>query len=197
MGTPSTTPNLEVPKPPAWKKWFWRSFGFGAGFAVVLMCAMWWNFRTPEEKPWNATALTAKYTVLTAQVRDEQLHLEWTYAVRNTTERDYHLPGPAYADLMKSLPENGGLQKLDKATWATDITIPVNQTVNVEFDVPISLASFNIKGQELEPKDKFFEFASKRIKEMNGFVFFDYSSRYQITFPPTPMKSAPSRPNKQ
>jgi hypothetical protein len=63
--------------------------------------------------------------------------------------------------------------------------IPGAQTVNIKFDVPYSYNEYNASASQSDAKD--IEFAGKRMKEINGFKFFDYSNRYEIDCPKWPI----------
>lgn len=177
---------------PNWKKILLVSAGFGAGFAAVLslvaLVALWSAHRP---KPWNSTAITAKPTHLVVETSGEELHFHFRYALSNHTGSDYFVAGLQNAALMKKLPEDGSLQRLDGASWDDTIRIPAGQSVNVVFDVPIKLADFNTTADELNSEDqnsggmpaKYSDFVDKRLKEMDGLVLIDYADRYRIELP--------------
>ncbi len=170
-----------------WKKWFWRSAGFGAGLAVVLVLSagifIWWSSLVKRPKPWNTSTIKGTYTVLTAQVRGDDLHFTFTYGLNNPTDTDYYLPDSIAGELMKRLPGGKGFQKLNASSWGERVIVPAKQTVNVEFDVPIHLEDFNKKAADLESDADLSKFINRRLSDMDGLVFFDYTHRYRIDLP--------------
>jgi hypothetical protein len=175
-----------------WKKILLRSAGFGGGFAVVfaliVWLSLWWSNRPKE---WTASAITAKPTELSFNEQGEELHFRFRYALTNNTKADYLVASPGGDALMKKLPEDGSLMKLDGATWDNDVRVPPKQTINVVFDVPIKLADYSTSIAELNagtteparPTKKYVDFVNRRLKEMNGLVLMDYRDRFRIDLP--------------
>lgn len=175
-----------------WKKTLFAAAGFGASFAIVLAIsaavAVWLAHRP---RPWTSTAITAKPTHLVVETTGEELHFQFRYALTNHTGADYIVVGPQNAALMKRIPEDSSLQRLDGATWDDTIRIPAGQSVNVVFDVPIRLADYNTTAADLNSADsnsdampaKYSQFVDSRLKEMNGLVLIDYANRYRIDLP--------------
>src|SRR5260370_12541496 len=122
------------------KKWVFYAAGFGAGFAIVLVlmvsALVRYNPRPKPQKPWNTNAIKVKFTDLTTQLRDAEVHIVFRYALTNTTEVDYLIPNGTDGVLMKGVPD-GGLQKFENATWDAHLVIPARKTVNVEFDTSV------------------------------------------------------------
>jgi hypothetical protein len=183
-----------------WKKWFIKGAGVGVGLAlglaVIAGAIYWYSSRPKQPKPWNFNAIKATYTVLQGQVRGDDVHLTFVYALHNPNDVDYSLPGEVSAELMRKLPNDGGFQKLNGASWGERVIIPAKQTVNVEFDVPIHLSDFNTKSTEMENEEKFAKFTARRLSEMDGLAFFDYSNRYRIDLPngwPEQLKTSESK----
>ena len=176
----------------AWKKTLFASAAFGAGFAIVLAIAasiaVWLAHRP---RPWNSTAITAKPTHLVVETAGEELHFRFRYALTNHTGSDYIVVGPENAALMKRIPEDSSLQRLDGATWDDTIRVPAGQSVNVVFDVPVRLADYNTTAADLNSADsnsdampaRYSQFIDSRLREMNGLVLIDYANRYRIDLP--------------
>lgn len=165
---------------------------FGAGFAVmlaVLATAVFWWMNRP--KPWNSAAITAKPTKVVVETSGEELHFRFRYALTNHSSTDYIVMGPDNAALMKKLPADASLQRLEGASWDNTIRIPVGQSVNVVFDVPIKLADYNTTAADLNNSDpnstgmpaQYSQFVQSRLREMDGLVLVDYANRYRIELP--------------
>jgi hypothetical protein len=190
-----------------WQKLFLRAGGVAAGVTVALagvaLTLYWWSERP---KQWSDKAVTGQINELGFQPVGEELHFTIKYALTNSTDRDYVLPNETSAALMGWSAENGALSKLDGASWAKDLTIPAKQKVGVDFVVPYKFEDYNTSAAELSgktigpdgkppyPSKELLEFVSRRLKEVNGLVLFDFVSRYKIVLPdpkaiPTPKAS--------
>lgn len=172
-----------------WKKILLGAAGFGGGFAVVSAiifgAILWWSYRPVKPKPMNPNAITAKFSGMAMGIREETLHLTVTYSLHNTTDRDYTLP--SLGEMMVVNPENKGLDTFEGITWDTTSRIPLGQTVNLKFDVPYALSSYNKTAADLTDLKAEVEFIKNRLKEIDGFRFFDYSERYEIDLPKWPV----------
>jgi hypothetical protein len=172
-----------------WKKIILRAAGFGAGFAVaagiLVGVAVWWSGRPVKPKPMNPHAIVGSYSTMEMQVRDQAMHLTVTYGLRNTTDKDYSLP--AIGELMIVNPENKGLDTLEGFTWDSTSIIPPGQTVNLKFDIPYPLSSYNKTAADLTDDKVMVDFIEKRLKEIDGFKFFDHRNRYEIDLPKWPV----------
>ena len=85
--------------------------------------------------------------------------------------------------LMSVNPDNGGLEKLDDATWDHNIVIPAWQIVNVKFDISYNLSEYGETASNLADFNKLTAFADKRMKRIKDLKFFDYIERYEIDCP--------------
>ena len=180
-----------------WQKLCLRAGGVAAGVTVavaaVAITLYWWSERP---KQWSEKAVTAQLNELVFQQVGEELDFKIKYALTNSTDRDYVLATGSSATLMCKSAENGALSKIDGATWPTDLTLPARQKVEVTFVVPYKFAEYNTSadelygkapraddGKPLEPSKDLMEFVSRRLKNVNGFVLFDFTSRYRIVLP--------------
>ena len=80
--------------------------------ALVFGLVMWW-INKPKE--WSRTAITAKPTELIFQQMGEELHFRFRYSLTNNTGADYTLSGADPNALMRKLPEDSSLAKVDNA----------------------------------------------------------------------------------
>jgi len=170
-----------------WRMIVLRAAGMGGGFAVVAALLLggivWWSNRP---KPWSPTSITAKPTRLMMQQVGEEVRFEFRYAFTNHTKEEYALPSSEMGALMRRVPENGSLERMDGATWDSTTRIPPNQTIGVAFMVPYKLSEFNMSSAEFNMSSadtKRAAFAGHRLKEINGLVFFDYASKYKVEMP--------------
>jgi hypothetical protein len=193
MGGSGMIDALQVNKLAVWKKIQLRDVGFGAGFALALIVsigvAQWWSSRP---KQWSLTAITAKPAELVFREQGEELHLQFRYALTNNTRTDYVLALPVAAALMRKVPEDSSLAKLNSARWEDNVRIPSRQTVSVMFEVIFSLSDYNSAATRLQgytsagdasPPPALMSFVASRLKEMDGMAFLDYNARYRIELP--------------
>ena len=174
---------LQVNKLAVWKKIQLRDVGFGAGFAIVLIVSIgitqWWSSRP---KLWSFTAITAKPAELVFREQGEELHLQFRYALTNNTRTDYVLALPVAAALMRKMPEDSSLAKLNYARWEDNVRIPSRQTVSVVFEVSYNLSDYATSAAKLHgytsaddsnPPPALMSFVASRLKEMDGMAFLD------------------------
>jgi hypothetical protein len=114
------------------------------------------------------------------QQAGDELRFEFRYAFTNHTNVEYALPSQDMGALMRKLPKDGSLEKMDGATWDGTIRIPPQQSIGVAFLMPYKFSDYNTSAAEVEPEAKLTEFAGHRLKDIDGLVFFDYSSKYKI-----------------
>ena len=151
---------------------------FGGGFAVIaalLLAGAIWLLNRPKQ--WSDRAITAKPTELMMQQTGDELRFEFRYAFTNHTNAEYELPAPDMGALMRKLPKDGSFDKMNGATWDGTIKIPPQQSVGMAFLMPYKFSDYNTSAAEIEPEAKLSEFAGRRLKDIDGLVFFDYASK--------------------
>jgi hypothetical protein len=171
-----------------WKKILLRAAGFGGGFAlvgaVIFGLAVWWLGRPAKPRPWNTLAIIpAGKNELEIQTRAEVFHLQPKCNLKNNTGKDYTMAAAESGALMLVNPDNGGMEKLDDATWDHTVVIPAGHTVNVKFDIPYNLGEYGETASILTDMNKLTAFADKRMKRIKDLKFFDYTERYEIDCP--------------
>jgi len=172
------------------KKWLCIGAGFGAG--AVLMVALllggitWYSSRP---KPWNKTAIKATYDAV--NLEDDDRHLEFYYVLENATESDYTLQESSTA------PITGRLKKEKSLTppmgMEIQITYPVFIPAKQRARYRISLPSYKYPGGWLkdnpteEERDGYEKeisaYVGQKLGNLDGFVLFDETNRYEIDFP--------------
>jgi hypothetical protein len=171
-------------RPANWKVILLRCAGVGGGFAIIAALVLggivWWSSRP---KPWSSSAITAKPTQLGLQQAGDEVRFEFRYAFTNHTSEEYALPSPEMGALMRKLPKDGSFEKLDGATWDSTIKIPPNQSINISFLMPYKLADFNMMPPDLDLDNKLTAFAGRRLNQIDGLAFFDYTAKYKVEMP--------------
>lgn len=155
---------------------------------LILACAVgYWWLESP--KPWTDKAISAKFNELSMQQVGEQLNFTFQYTLTNNTSREYTVPATGVGVLMRQIPEKGGFDRVDEASWDTNLVIPPRQTMNVRFVIPYKFADYDTSAQEMTVDGKgekdpisggLVKFAGRRLKDIDGFAFFDYSKKYRI-----------------
>lgn len=173
-----------------WKRILLKAAGFGAGsvLAMALLVAiayMWVN----RPKHWSDKAITAKFAELSAQRTGEEFHFEIQYAITNNTNAEYSFPSQYSGNLMRRLSDANSVAKVGEASWDDSVRIPPGQSVTLTFTVPIKLADFNKTSADFpepsgeHPSQEYVDFVNRRLKEMDGFVFYDFNMNYRILLP--------------
>jgi hypothetical protein len=179
----------------SWKKLFIRTAGFGAGTIVALIVCTstfyWWSHRP---KPWTDSVISAKYTQITLEQEGEELCLVFEYALTNHTKNPYTLPSAYSGALMRRIPIENSLDKLDDSSWDDTLIIPPGQRFNMKFKVVYKLNEYGTTSEKLNTyapnedhkavaPDSLNDFTNRRLSEIDGFVFYDYTSHYRIELP--------------
>ena len=65
-----------------WKRWLFRSAGFGAGFALALVFLaggwFWYSSRPKPPKPWDTKAIQAEYDYVSSEGKDNDIVFYYT-----------------------------------------------------------------------------------------------------------------------
>jgi hypothetical protein len=169
----------------SWKTIFLRAAGIGGGFAVVAALliggVIWWM---NKPRLWSSTAITAKPTQLRVNHVGQELRVEIRYAITNHTTEEYTLPTTGLGALMRKLPKEGSLEKIDDAAWDTTTGIPPNQTVNITFVAAYPWWDSTMPSKEADPeKAQLIKLAADQLEQIDSLTFFDYRSKYRIEMP--------------
>jgi hypothetical protein len=168
----------------AWKKIALRSVCFGAGFAIALALiagGLYWLSERP--KPWKSSAVTSSTPEVSVYTTEDAVRFRFQYPFKNNTNMDYTVPLPMNAALMRRVPDDGSLVKVDNVTWDPTLRIPAGQNVNLAFDITYKFSDYDTTLAELNAGAKMTDFWGKRTQEIDGFVFFDYGANYRIALP--------------
>jgi hypothetical protein len=178
-----------------WQRILLRSAGAGAGailaIALVLLAVVWYSGRPKHPAPWNANAIRATYdrvdTGSIEQQGNTKQELWFLYVVMNTTDFDYKIEQSDPLTLMGKLEVEHSLLNADDITIDRPVFIPAKQSVRIKLHMP----SYDFK--EVRPdyhSAEYKQYAAKVIQYINtnlanldGFVLYDNTNRYQINFP--------------
>lgn len=182
-----------------WKRVLLIAAGFGGGFAVVLASIVagwaWYQSRPEKPKPWDAKAIIATFDYPDTEsgepegpvgFRPDMLVLYYT--LENTTDVDYHSP-------QEQLEVDGRLKREKSLTGGSLVTldkepvfIPAKQ--RRRFSVHVHYPVKETFGPEPKTKEETRKrwmliagYMKKEYSNLDGFVVFDSTNRYQINLP--------------
>jgi len=173
---------------PLWKKILLVSAGVGAGVAFVLCAAIggvvWYQQRPKPPKPWSKQAITAEYDYVST---DDDNKIFFYYTVQNNTESDYRLDSDAQVELSARLRQEKALDSSGKVvTLDYPVFIPPKGRVRLKVKIPYTYPDHDkqVTSDELhEHNRKVAAFLVKEATNLDGFVLFDSTNRYEIGFP--------------
>jgi len=133
-------------------------------------------------RPWNSTAITASF--LGAQLREidsENATLFLAYELQNRTDSDYRLADGPATFFMSRLKENGSLSSQEQVRLSFPTFLPARQRARIALEIP---RPFGWPGEN-DPlfQEKLKTFVNQRIVDVEAFVMFDQTDRFQIEFP--------------
>lgn len=175
-----------------WKKWFWRSAGFGFGITTALALSIgvwiWYSSRPKPPKPWNTKAIVATY-YRAIEIEDRKLRFE--YVLENTTDADFRIEEYEKPSLAARLEDPDSLTGFGSENFK--IRLPVYVPTKQKSIVYIEMPDYGFKGGPLSssatPEEKKTQrlavatHITENMSNLNGFVLFDESARYEIDFP--------------
>jgi hypothetical protein len=176
---------------PTWKKLLLRSAGFGAGFAVVVCAvigvAVWYSERPKRPEPWNKQAITAEYDFVVPE--GEKNELVFHYILQNNTDSDYRVASDTGIDITGKLKREKGFSQFASHYVTTDypVFVPAKSRVWIPLKVPYPYPTKE-KDKDTADEAKQFrtavaKYVSEEFQNLDGFVLFDTSKRYEIDFP--------------
>ena len=177
----------------AWKKFVVGTVCVGAGLGLVLAAAfggyLWYQSRPTPPKPWNKMAIKANFDDVDTE--GEQNTLVFNYTLENTTPFDYRVlesSGLSIAARLKR--ENSLSMSAEREVLRIDypIFIPPGQrlrfAVHLAYSYPgKSPPSDASRDARKEHREALKTYVNKEMRNLDGFVVFDESHRYQIELP--------------
>lgn len=176
---------------PLWKKLLLRSFGFGAGFGLVLCFAIgiwaYYKSRPKPPKPWDTRSITAEFD--SVRPSGDKNYLTFYYVLENNTDFDYRLESGTGIDVTvklkkaKTFAQFGGLRDSLKFP----VFVPARRRVRFPLTI---LYAYQVKEPEKstpEERERYEtevrKYVTDELANLDGFVLFDSSSRYEVDFP--------------
>jgi len=176
---------------PTWKTIVLRSFGFGAGFALAL-CAvagfwLWYSGRPKPQKPWNKQAITAEYDYVRPE--GDKDNLAFNYVLENNTNSDYRVDSDSGVEITGELKQENEFSQFGRRYITTEfpIFVPAKSRVRISLSIPYTYPIKEKDDPTLDERKKYTTDVAKYVMDkmgnLNGFVIFDTSNRYEIDFP--------------
>jgi len=190
----SSTTNGNMSAHRSWKRLFLIGASVGAGFALMLALivggVICYNSRPKPVKPWDTSALKATYDYVDTE--GENKTLVFHYIIENATRVDYKLESADNVVLASRIQHSNSLsverdENVLKIEWP--VFIPAGQRVtlalHVGYPYPGKVESFaEMTSNELENYRKAVaHHVSEKLPNLNGFVLFDQTNRYQVNLP--------------
>lgn len=170
------------------KRWIITGLSFGAGFAITLAIIIGlfiWHENKP--KPWDTKAITSIYD--TADIEGDNSTFVFYYTLQNNTDKDYTINDASDFVLLSKLKRQNslsGTNTQDLLKIDTPILLPAKQRLRFAIHLGYPYENKSIVGPTKEDKEKFRKeiglYLQKEIPNLNGYVLFDKTNRYQINF---------------
>jgi hypothetical protein len=181
---------------PLWKRIFLKAAGFGAGVvaatAIVGALFFWYTTRPVKLKSWNRGAITADYYRVSTSERPDS-KLEFEYVLENKTDMDYELQkfsAPRVAARLEDTNSLTGFADENEIVLRLPVFVPAHQKTRITITTPsygFSALTQLTSSSTLDERHKYYAevaaYVTKRLSNLNGFVLFDESNRYQVDLP--------------
>jgi hypothetical protein len=136
---------------------------------------------------WNSSAIRSSFQGLQVkEVDPAHAALVFTYDLENTTDSDYRLAKDPKVLIMGRLKSSSTLKAEDAMQINNSIFLPARNRARValEMSYPFNWPAQMFPGQ-VGPvtQEKFRAFVTRKVADLQGFILFDQSRRYQIELP--------------
>lgn len=145
-----------------------------------------------KPRPWNRSAITAEYyVVLTSDQPDSKLEFE--YVLENRTDKDYELQKYSATKIAARLEDTDSLTGFadeNEIVLKLPVFVPAHQKTRITISMPgygfsplTPLTSSSTPEERHKRRAEIAAYVTKRMSNLNGFVLFDESNRYQVELP--------------
>jgi hypothetical protein len=155
------------------------------GFLLAIVLAAIVLYLRPagnSPKPWNSNAITANY--VGAQLREldsGNAALYLAFEVQNNTDSDYQLADGPSALVMSRLRADGSLSSQQRVRLSYPTFLPARQRARIALEVPSSFGWPSDNDSAYQ--DKLRDFVNQKLADVQAFVLFDQTDRFEIEFP--------------
>lgn len=169
----------------------WRSHRIGAiGIfllvVVVLVLAALKSQRseTPAKSAaaWNAHAVEGNYAgVRVEEIDSSNAAVVFLYDLDNSSDTDYHLAKGPGVEIMRRLKSSGSFSSEKPVTLTSAAFVPAKNRTRIALEVA---ESFPWPARvDASSENRFRQLVAQEVADLDGFVIFDQSHRYQIDLP--------------
>ena len=156
------------------------------GALIVVLLLLW---RSPRQQnsnssanPWDSRAVAATLAgIRVREIDPSQAQVLFLYDLENKTDTDYHIEKGPGVVIMSRLKSNHSLSSEQEMSLDSSIFAPAkNRTrISLEATHPFNWPSQN----DFSGDAKFRGLIAEEVSDLEGFVLFDQSTRYQIELP--------------
>jgi hypothetical protein len=167
-----------------------KKLGIGALSAIVLVVALivtlriFTGERTSATRPtsWNSRAIQARFSgVKVREVDPASADLIFSFDLDNTTDADYQLAKGPNVVIMSRLKSDGSFSSEQEVNLNSSIFVPAGNRTRVALEI---VRPFQWPAQQDAASDaKFRQLVVGQVADLDGFVLFDQTTRYQIDLP--------------
>jgi hypothetical protein len=176
---------------PLWKRILLKSIGFGAGFALTLCILfgvwLWYRERPRPPKPWNKQAITTEYEGVDTRGADN--HIIFVYTLQNNTDEDFRLDSDLGVNLTAKLQEQKEFAQFSQTYFALDypVFVPSRNRVRLVIESKYKYPIEENAGAAADARKEYRNALEKHVIDhwpnLDGFVLFETTHRYEIDFP--------------
>jgi hypothetical protein len=183
---PSYIPEKRSGVMPLWKRLVIISVAGGVGvaltFALIVGGLIWFQSLPKPPKAWNERAIRASYVDTIVEQTDRgNAALVFYYDIQNDTDFDYRLDDSSSIVIMQELGTESSLSAEKHIKLEYPVFVPAKHRARIA----LSLSHAFEWPDETDPafQKKVSGFVKRRLADVEGFVLFDETRRYQINFP--------------
>jgi hypothetical protein len=168
-----------------WRKWFWRSVGFGAGAAVTIAILiglfLWWRSRPTPPKPWNNSQLTSKFWNATI---DDKGDVTFRFQIKNASPDDYDIQNEDDLDV-SAQSIDGALIPFGKfGHLETPIFIPGHRSSVVTLNTTMHYRGPSLESVSKDDRDyEILKYLRDTYGKVKAFIILDKTNRLEIDCP--------------
>jgi hypothetical protein len=135
-----------------------------------------------SSEPWNLHAMEASLAgVRVHEVDGSNAALVFLYDIENKTANDYELTKGPSVVILSRLKSSGSLSSERPVALSSSAFVPARNRTRIELEVrhPFAWPS----RMDAKAEDRIRDLVAGEIADLDGFVLFDESTRYQIALP--------------
>jgi hypothetical protein len=166
-----------------WKKM--ALIGLPVLFLAAMLLSGHWQHSQASDKspiPWNAQALRTSYAgVRVREIDPANAAVVFLYDIDNKSDSDYELSKSPNVVVMSRLKSSHALSSEKPVNLSSSAFVPANNRTRIALEVS---EPFNWPSRmDNSSENRFRDLVTQEVSDLEGFVIFDQSHRYQIDLP--------------